>query len=331
MDSLLDCEIYRRFGVEVEVNTPSGEIKKLGKNEAPEGAEYIAGLINKITREKVEIHGWHSTHNNLGWVVKPDSSCGVEICTPILKGYYGLLSLMRVIDGMKDSVRADDRCSLHVHIDVEDLDRDDIGRILAWWIKCEAVFMDAMPSNRKLNRYCQCVGVSDLFHIDGCYTADEIITTLGDVKYFSVNTFHLCRGKRNTIEFRIMGKDACLKPFVAKNWVRLLLHFVETAIKANFPVQYESGNPWSSLCWLDPKDVFSFLGFNDTRQLSPGLQQVRAWFITQTVQNIDSYLAGIWSPAGRLIARQEIRNLWGQHARPIEKPEEELYSDKYAI
>jgi hypothetical protein len=333
MDALLDCEIYRRFGVEVEVNTPSGEIKKLSKNEAPEGAQYIANIVNKITTQRVEVHGWHSTHNNNCWVVKPDSSCGVEICTPILKGWTGLKLLLNVIDSVHKHVGIDSRCSLHLHVNVEDLDREEIGNILAWWIKCEPVFMDAMVEPRKCNRYCKLIGMCDLFRVEEEYDPYFLVESLADEKYFSVNTFHLAKDKRKTIEFRFMGHEGCVNPYTAKNWIRLLLHFVESAIMNEYPSPYEAGNHWSSLCWLDPIDVYNFLGFNNSQYLSAGLKQVRNWLTYRLMTNTrTTRLPGIWSAKGRKIALEQIDTLYqGETLPSSQNMHEELYSERYAI
>lgn len=330
MDNIIDCEIYRRFGVEIEVNTPSGEIKKLGKKEAPEGAQYLANIINKTTNTRVEVHGWHQTHNNNKWVVKPDSSCGVEICTPIMKGWYDLKSLVQVIDNLGDKIDADTRCSLHVHVNLEDLSEEDIGKILAYWVKCEAVFIDSVPDRRKKNRYCQYIGVSSLFDLHEYTDPKTLLILLSDNKYYTINTFHLGNRDRKTMEFRLLENTGCLDPFMTKNWVRLVLHFVETAINSDFPGDFEKGNPWTSLMWLDPHDVFKFLQFDQPKLLSDGMKQVRNWFLQRLVDNCKSELSGPYSDNMRTVAHKEIREL-ARTLQPCgESLEEQLYSDKYS-
>lgn len=332
MDSILDCEIYRRVGIELEANTPSGEIKRLSKNEAPEGAQYIGALIHDITKERVEIHGWHNTHNNNCWIIKPDSSCGVEICTPILKGWTGLKSLLHVIDGMKGHVSSDGRCSLHAHVNVSDLSIDKIASVISWWIKCELVFMDLMPERRKCNRYCQLIGLSDFIDIDSDYDPELLIELLADQKYYSINTFHLRKDRRKTLEFRFMGNEGCIDSYTAKNWIRLILYFVEVVSVLNMPKPYEYGNQWSSFCWLDPIDVFDLLGFDNPKLLSPGLKQVRDWTLCRLLKNVKSDLIGIWSQTGRKVAISQIEGMYNGESLPLSNEmQENLYSDRYAI
>lgn len=332
-----DCKSYRRFGIEIEINTPSGEIKPLAKKEAPEGARYVANIIQKTTKQRVEIHGWHLTHNNNCWLVKPDSSCGIEVCSPIMKGWQDLKSLLEVIQAFSEDsvIKADRRCSFHIHVNVGDLRVTELGAVLGHWVKCEPVFFDTVPSFRKKNRYCQYIGISDLFEHNVRYDPDDIINMLSSVKYYSVNTFHLKKEKRKTIEFRIAENDICLDPFMAKNWVRLILHFIECTRKP-FPKPYKEGDQWSGLLWLDPHDVFKLLGF-DRPDLSDGLQQVKQWLIGRlSVNGYDSKLTGVWSNAARQVAYSQVQEI--MQANEMEygyymprDPLYHLYDDKFAI
>ena len=87
----------RRYGVEIEVNSFDGLPRPLGWEDGnlPEGIYYVGNLVKKITNERVLIHKWGNDHYNDSWVVKPDSSCGMEICTPVLKGWHGLMRTCR--------------------------------------------------------------------------------------------------------------------------------------------------------------------------------------------------------------------------------------------
>jgi len=52
MDNIINCKNNRLFGVEIEVNTADGRIKKLNKNEIPLGADRVALLINKAIKKE---------------------------------------------------------------------------------------------------------------------------------------------------------------------------------------------------------------------------------------------------------------------------------------
>lgn len=327
----LNCRSVRKFGVEVELNTLSGQIKKLEKGTAPEGIDYVAGLINKTITKPVSIHGWHNTHNNDNWRVKPDASCGYEVCTPVLKGWYDLKELMEVIDVFQSdpSIKADNKCSLHVHIDVSDLNQGQICNVIAYWIKCELVFMDMVPPNRKRNRYCQLIGNSLKLNHD-FHSYGDLIGLVGSQKYYSLNTFHLSKGKRNTIEFRIGENEMCTDSFSVKNWVRLLLYFVDFVSERDFPKKYEPGNYRTGLLWMDPVEVFKFLRFD--QPLSKGLEQVKRWMLGRLSKYCLSGDFGLFAPDIRAFSYKEIQELLtsSKQETGFYKPAaDEIYSLEY--
>lgn len=342
MDSVLDCEFKRRFGVEVELNTLDGAIRRLDdkKRDIPNGADYVANIIRKTLRKTSRIYGWHSTHNNNDWIVKPDSSCGIEVCSPILKGWSGLYDLIKLVQAFRQSkVRADSRCSFHVHVNIGDLNERQLGSVLAWYIKCEPVFMDAMAKHRRMSRYCQMIGMTDLFWDSFPLSISTILGRVSAVKYYSVNTYHFLKGggfdalsRKPTIEFRAAEHDACLDPMYVKNWVRLLLHFIEVTKDRPMPKDYKQGDPWTGLLWLDPKDAFRVMRFDEP--LSDGLNQVKQWFLARLFdQGFDSGATGLWSKECRKFAREEVLSMVSDS--PLQREilacsDEMLFSKKYA-
>ena len=313
---VLSFNYPRRWGVEMEVNSLDQRDFKthpLIKSELPQGIEKMATMITEFLGEKTVVKGWHPTHNNDCWVLKPDSSCGIEICSPVQKGWLGLNATCKVADLIKSTkIPVDNRCSLHVHVDVDDCNRSTVAKILSYWIKCESVFLDSVPLHRKRNRYCQCIGMSDLFDHDSPLDDATILAKLGQQKYYTINCFHFYRSERNTIEARIAESDGCVDSLLLKNWVRLILHFVEMAIKAPAIENYNPNNPHSGFCWLDLEDVISFLGFSGEYQLSPGMEQVRNWFLARLNQNISKSgkcLPGVWSDTARKISKQQLDNI----------------------
>lgn len=314
MDRVLDCENFRKFGAEIELNTFDGLIKKLDRNkgEIPFGADKVAILINKTIKKSVEIQGWDHNFNNECWIVKPDSSCGIEVCTPVLKGWHGLKDLIKVVEIFRSKkIQADERCSFHVHVNIGDLNERQLGSVIAWYIKCEHVFMDAFPSNRKVNRYCQMLGMTNLFSTQTPIEASHLIESISGVKYYSLNTYHFVKGggflphnsRKKTIEFRVGENSMCTDGEAVKNWVRLLLHFVEVAKDCPMPKKYEKNNSKTGLLWMGPDEVFSFLRFNEP--CSEGLKQVKKWFAKRILKNgFNTSLPGIWSNEGRSHSRK---------------------------
>ena len=333
MEKLI-IESLRRFGAEIEINSFDGLNRPTNylEGQLPNGIYHVGNLVKKTINKNVTIHKWGNDHHNENWIIKPDASCGMEVCSPVLKGWNGVLEVCRVISGLKSDSRiaADSRCSFHVHVDVSNLEEDQLAAVLSWWIKCEPVFMDSVPFSRKKNQYCQFIGLTDMFNIEhGLLYPNTLISRLGHCKYYTVNTYHYLNKRRKTIEFRIMDSACCLDPFMAKNWIRLLLHFVERAILIGLPNDYKAGNKWSGYCWLDPKDVFDFLGFYG--DLSDGLIQVRDWFLERLSKNINDTKDGVISSLGRKIAIQEISELKEKFKKKDLNFQDEIYNDKFRI
>lgn len=312
----LNLNTHRRFGAEIEINSFDGK-NRSAEGLLPEGTHAVAAIVRRYARKSVRIHKWAYDHNNTTWVVKPDSSCGLEVCSPVLKGWRGIMELCRVIDGFgqEPSVNVDDRCSFHVHVDVSDLADKDVAAILTWWVKCEPVFMDSVPMSRKRNQYCQLLAQSDFFDAEDEFLPhDKIIRILGACKYHTINTYHYTNGRRRTIEFRIMDSECCLDPLLAKNWVRLILHFVERSIAVGMPEFFSVGKPMTGYCWLDPREVFDFLGFSDSFVLSKSLECVRSWFLQRLYANCwDTIDNGVLGLRARSPAHRQIEKMHFEH------------------
>lgn len=313
MDDMLSFDYNRRFGVEIEVNDFDGRDYKsnpLPKHQHPAGMDYIAVNLAELLHARVNVAKWEYTHNNNMWILKPDSSCGIELCSPVVKRWSGLKTICRAIDILDADPRVsiDERCSLHVHAEVADLNHCQLAAVLGFWIKCEAVFLDSVPEYRKKSKFCPCIGEVDMFATDTRLDADSIIQKMGASKYYTANVYHMQKNRRSTIEFRIIGKEGCRNSFLTKNWIRLLVHFIEMA-KALPLRTFKPGHPWTSLCWLDPKDVMSVLGFDGTYRLSPGLEQTRNWFLSRLHTNIRSNLEGVWSLKARQVAIDQVDEL----------------------
>ena len=305
----------RRFGIELEFNSFDGN-NRPPKGEQPAGIYEIAEITAKASPEAgCEVRAWEHTNGNKRWVAKPDSSCGMEVVSPPRKGWAGLKDVLKVVDALSadERVKADQRCSVHCHAEVADLTEAELASMVAWWVKCEPVIMDAMPMSRKRNRYCQIIGMNNTFQHDGAYSDQDIIQRVGDVKYYTFNTNQYCRGGRKTVEFRVIEGAGCKDAYLIKQWVRFLMHFIDLTAKLGRPDHYyEPKNdqekkeitPWTGLVWLDPQDVLSLLGFNNVSvaipnhrkatefTLSKGMMQTRNWFLARLVKYMSRHKPG---------------------------------------
>lgn len=318
MDNIINCKNNRLFGVEIEVNTADGRIKKLNKNEIPLGSDRIALLINKAIKKRVEIQGWDYNFHNNYWIVKPDSSCGIEICTPVMRGWKDLKDLIRVSENLSfNNIKADHRCSLHVHVNVGDLDKNQIASIISWYIKCEHVIMDAFPLIRKKNRYCQMIADNDSLSVNSPLNPFFLLEKISNVKYYTLNAYHFLKGggfdlfnsRKKTLEFRLGENEMCLDGLSIKNWVRFLLHFVDCTKDLGLPKKYTKNDKLSGLCLLDPDDVFKILKFD--KPCSKGFEQMKIWFFERILKfSSQNSKQGVWSELARKKSRKESLNFF---------------------
>ena len=269
-----------RFGVEIELNSLDGRnfIKNpLKRGEMPFGIERVAEVVRSSGFD-CEVHDWRYDHDPKIWSCKPDNSCGIEVCSPVMRaGYYSALASVMDALSSDSSLSADENCSFHVHIELSSMDCDEgLGSILSWWVKCEHVFFDFATPRRKNNRYCRPIGLTDILDSDDI-VASEIIFKKLSFKYLSLNTFHMFNRRRPTIEFRMA--EGTMDSSFASNWVDLLMSFCKKAVSSGLPADYS---------WLSPREVFDFMN------LEPHLE---CWFLNRL--DCTSYASEFFSPARR--------------------------------
>jgi hypothetical protein len=233
-----------RFGVEIELDSTDGRdfaARPLAPGEMPEGSERVASIVSGLGLE-IQTHGWRHNHNNSVWICKPDSSCGMELCSPVMdESRMG--ELVAVMDALAAAAEltAGPRCSLHVHVDVSHMvggiaeASDSLCSVLAWWIKSEPLMLASVPPARRNSGFCRCIGMTDLFDHEERVVPCLAVSKLRD-KYLSLNTHHLVERKRNSVEFRILEgtKDSSL----ASSWIGFVLNFVRRASARPAPENY---------------------------------------------------------------------------------------------
>ncbi len=256
--------LKRRFGVELEFNSMDNKLPE--GDFLPSGMLDIAEILKNELNEKIYVCNWHTTVNNDYWLVKPDSSCGFEICTPILKGFGDLKKLKNVISAVRkyNKIKSDRRCSFHVHFELSSTDDSYLANIITWWIRCELFFFLMVPNHRKESNYSQILSLSPLFfnnNFKNDFIFDySLASYIKDYKFYSINLYHFKKSNRKTMEFRIMDYSACLNEDYACYWILLLDKFLESCDKNN--LVFNGMVKKEDLKWLEIEDVFKFLNIN---------------------------------------------------------------------
>lgn len=293
----------RRMGVELEYNSFDRQSRSSSENNLPHGIYTFGDIIKNTLGKSVDINKWHQTNNNYNWIVKPDSSCGLEVCSPPEQPHHALLEIRKVIEGLlaNKSITADERCSLHMHVEIEDFDENDLCCLVTKWIQYEPFFFFLTRKNRWLNRYCKPLGFHYEFDDSSRLTMKKCMEILSENKYFAINFFHYKKDKRKTVEFRIMGNDACMDVDDAINWCKLILCFVERCKSYNLEINHVEN--------IQYQNIDSINKFLQLHKFFPS-DEVIMWIISKLNEAINENLSdsNIWKQIIHY-SRSNIRNL----------------------
>lgn len=264
----MHSDLTGRFGVEIELNSFDCRDfveNPLVRGEKPYGMDKVAEKLSRIGFE-CEVHDWQYNHNPSCWSCKPDSSCGIELCSPVMD-LNSKHKLSEVLNCIKDDseIPVDHRCSIHVHLELSSTEATHAAAsILAWWIKCEHVFLDFADPSRKNNYYCKPIGLTDIIDSKDEVSATQLLKKLSK-KHFSANSFHFFNKKRSTLEFRL-GEGTKDANFV-NMWIDVLLNFSQQACLNGLPSNY---------LWISPEEVIEFMRMDES---------LKIWFISRLTQN----------------------------------------------
>jgi len=280
----------RKFGVELEVGH---KIKKTA----------IRRIVSSGTDRSVYSSRYTPSTNNAYWHIKDDATCGpigrggpkgIEIASFVASGIYDLSHICEVADLLASKgVEVNDNCGLHIHADASDLSEEQVGRIVASWIKLERFISLALPKRRIGNPYCGYLCYKQV-SLRGKNPLDFYNQFKPkDLSYYenldrrvTLNLVNYCRAIKNgnavrkTLELR--WPEGTLSGEEIKNWVRLFLNFIEHAKDAPVP---------------DIKKIETFqeslnlLGLGHSNKqfhfLSEGLFATKIWFLKRIIDNPD--------------------------------------------
>ena len=235
----------RRFGVELET---SGEISKAR----------VKTILKKLSERNSTITRYQLTSSiNAYWHIKDDATCGihgrngpkgVEIASFVGKGVNDLNHISDVAAGLSNAgCKVNENCGLHIHAEATDISLNQLGVIIAHWIKIEHIIKMSLPMSRWNNPYClDLVNRSDLGGIiksnkDIRYSSEFMWFAFqpGNLSYYEnedrrvnlnlVNYFRALKQKsdnRKTLELR--WPEGTLSKRDVKNWTVLFINFIDT-------------------------------------------------------------------------------------------------------
>jgi len=253
--------LNQRFGIELEYNSFSDNSEE---NKLPSGILEAADILREALNKTIYVSTWHTTVGNDYWVIKPDSSCGFEVCSPILKNNNDISDLKKVIQSLRKKGKfiSDKRCSFHVHFELKETSNEYLSNLIISWVRLELFFFSLLPNYRKQTNYAQMLSLSPLFFCNKDLNnfklnQEMVVNFIKEYKFYSINLYHFKKSNRNTIEFRVMDSSACLNEDYAIYWIYLLNKFMKACSVNNY---FEQGLLNLDLIkWASMEESLSFL------------------------------------------------------------------------
>lgn len=265
---LIKWNFNRRFGIEYEFSNSQNH------------REIMADILqdNNISCRVVGYERTRGDHQH--WVAKTDSSCGIELVSPILKGGAQLKQATDILTPLRNGgLRINNCCGQHVHIEVSDYNEEKMGILASYWIKIERCISNGTPHHRRENEYCRLSEtLFDDIVPDQRYNPSEIYNRARRRRHSALNLGNF-NGSSGTVEFRF--GEMTFDSNVIKNRIRFLIWFVEICKILPCP---------NNLNWLSPKEILKLMGLwideNNLIQIkySNGIQEMRKWLLHRIIQ-----------------------------------------------
>lgn len=276
----------RCFGVEVELgNAIQGEA--------------IASAIAKSSADRgiTVTRAYRHDFDNTNWHVKYDRSCGDipgeygwEIATFKASGVKALDEIGESLHNVKEAgANTNDRCALHVHVEVRDFSSLQMGVLVAHWVKSESIFRNMVPPHRDqvkniysrflvdepwMTEFADQRGISPALFWERCRPRHQDDPSRR--KSLNLVNFALVHG-RPTIEFRF--PESSLNRQDAKCWVRTFVRFVDMCRTFAMPADMRQYSI------ADFMGTFGFSGRNPFVILSPGMRETKIWLCKRIIKN----------------------------------------------
>lgn len=216
----------RTFGIEIEFINRSNK----SQNEL---ARYINNKFRRLDCIGESYN--HTTQDH--WKIVTDSSCGLELVSPILSGQKGMKDAQSIIDCLAniEGVTVDRSCGIHVHVGASDITPQGMKNVILHYAKNEEIINSVLAPSRRDSRWARQLvnGHNSRFgsilrlqqRLDNCTACSHIINALGG-RYNTVNVE--CWNRQRTIEFRQHGGSLDSEKIL--NWAHFLINTVETCM-----------------------------------------------------------------------------------------------------
>lgn len=202
----------RRFGIELEHNGVS--LYRVAQALRDAGLQAVEpGYTHRVMAE---------------WKIVPDGSCGNEAVSPILRGKDGWRDVKTAMQAIRSiGGRVTRACGMHVHLDMSDLDGEQIARVLETYVAFQSeVDQFLAPSRRSSadNQWCRPWYGSALAAAAAQFRYDRSAPQHAD-RYRTLNVAAF--PKYGTLEFR--QHQGSLNAKTAQTWGTLIMALVEVA------------------------------------------------------------------------------------------------------
>jgi predicted DNA-binding WGR domain protein len=224
----------RFFGLEVEthsnldVNDVANLMKNRGLNVSVKANQYFQS-------------------NGATWDVKRDGSCGYEFASPKLKGEAGIFDAKLAVEKIREvcPTAVNQKCGIHVTIDVSDHSPADLKRLVVGYLKAQEHLYGQCAAWRQDNHYCKRNPTHRLSNIIAEKTIELALDMAGgwrnhQDRYHGLNLTRVFSKK--VVEFRMMESSVSIRKVGA--WIRTCVGLVDGLKKSN--VTFKTGEPFSA-------------------------------------------------------------------------------------
>jgi hypothetical protein len=236
----------RRYGIEMELNAFDGRNRPENKNDLPQGIDVVGEVVKERLDTSVSVTHWHHTHNNDNWVIKPDSSCGMEVCSPILKGWRGLESVVQCISGVPGSIPRSNPTSGARSTSTSTSTTAPQRRWRPSWRS------GSSPSRSSWTRSRRTASGPATARSSACRTCSTLMTRSSRSRSSIGWGSRSISPSTTTTTPRTSGPPSSSAsrrttpapiPFFVKNWTRLVVHFCDMAKRLPLPGKYRGREP----------------------------------------------------------------------------------------